>query len=104
MTEPARSIAVPRPAQDCGIRASQNPRIGRSIAQHHDLEAIRRKTAYDFFRCQILRVRVRFIRERGSEYRDHGNSGGFHLRVAIELLFDLGKGYQRSKRAALDTK
>jgi hypothetical protein len=62
---------VPGPPQDFRILASQNPRIGRPIAEQHDPEAIRRKTAYDLFCGQVLRVRVRFIRERWSEYRNH---------------------------------
>ena len=71
--EPSCRIAMSGPRQDFCVFASENPRIGSSVAKHHDPEPIRRKTAYDLFRGQVLRVRVRFIGERWSEYRDHGD-------------------------------
>jgi hypothetical protein len=64
---------MPGPRQDLRIFARKNPRISRSVAKKHDPESIRRKTAYDLFHGQVLRIRVRFIRERWSEYRNHGN-------------------------------
>jgi hypothetical protein len=57
--------------QDFSIFTGKNPRIRRSVAEKHYPEPIRRKTTYDLFRGQVLRVRVRFIRERWGEYREH---------------------------------
>src|ERR1700732_5637394 len=59
------------PPQDFCVFASENPRIGRSVAKEHDLEPIRWQTAYDLFHGQVLRVRAGFIRERWGEYRKH---------------------------------
>jgi hypothetical protein len=60
---------MPRPRQDFCVFAGENPRIGRFFARQHDPEPIRRKTAYDLFRGQDLRVRVRVIGEHWCEYR-----------------------------------
>ena len=90
MRKPSRRISMSRTPQDFGVLAGKNPWIRRTGAEKHYPEPIRRKTADDFFRGKILRVRVRFIRERWSEYRNHENFGVFP-RVAIALLFDLGK-------------
>jgi hypothetical protein len=56
-----------RTPQDFGVFAGKNPWIRRSVTEKQHPEPIRRKAAYDFFRSKVLRVRVRFIRERWSE-------------------------------------
>src|ERR1700682_5229954 len=71
MSEPSWRISMSRPPQDFGVFARKNSRIGRSVAEKHHSEPVRRKAADDFFRGKVLRVRVRFIRERWSEYRNH---------------------------------
>jgi hypothetical protein len=65
---------MPGPGQYFRIFASKNPRISRSVTKKQHPESIRRKTAYDLFHGQVLRVRVRFVGEQWGEYRIHEDS------------------------------
>jgi len=78
MSEPSWCISMSSTPQDFRIFASENPRIGGAGAEKHYPELVRWKTAYDFSRGQILRIRVCFIRERWSEYRNHQDFCGLH--------------------------
>lgn len=71
MTEPSGRISMSCIPQNFSIFSGENPRIGISVAEEHDPEPVRRKTADDFFRGEVLRICVRFIRERWREYSKH---------------------------------
>jgi hypothetical protein len=67
-----------RASQDFGVIAGKKPWIRHSVAEKHYPEPIRRKMAYNFFHGKVLRVCVRIIRERWSEYRNHQDFWGLH--------------------------
>ena len=76
MGKPSWRISMSSPPQDFSVFARENPWVGRSVAEKHYPEPIRGKAAYDFFRGKVLRVRVRFVRERWGEDRNHQDFSG----------------------------
>jgi len=83
--EPSCGISVLAKLQNLSIPASENPRIGHSVAEHYDPKPVRRETAYDLFRRKVLRVRIGFVGKRWGEYSEHGHFLSAALAISKEM-------------------